>query len=347
MKNFMNLLGVLTLSLAVIATSGCKSTEPEKSNLITIPNVISLGALVASGISVFYIRRQVELASDPEILVYLDTDERHIECVFLCVENVGKGCAYDIKFTGDIACIPTHHTSLDKVGFIKHGISHLPSNSKREHFLISFIGNKPLLESAHPFEIKVTYKNVKQKKNAKNKPLDKTFTLNFEEWYNVGTVGKAPSDQVIEVLENISRNTKSLSAEVGNFSNAVRELTTTCIETYNGDIIRSDKYEFRLINFYPKKPGLGKYWAVAALSVVLDFQTRRVKQQITILITALKKHEDAKSDLEQLNNALDRELSFISFYDKTYLGNTPLRIVQHLGDKGQITSVGRFGFQNE
>lgn len=134
---------------------------------------------------------------------------------------------------------------------------------------------------------------------------------------------------------------------MGNFSKAVRELTTTCIETYNGDIIRSDKSEFRLINFYPKKPGLGKYWAVAALSVVLDFQTNRVKQQITTQITALKKHEDAKFDLEQLNNALDRGLSFISFHDKTYLDNTPLQIVQYLGDKGQITSVGRVGFKNE
>ena len=343
MKNFTNFLGVVTLSLAVIATSGCESD----SDLITIPNVISLGALVVSGISVFYVKKQVELASDPEVLVYLDTDERHINCVFLCVENVGKGCAYDIKITGDIPEIPTHYVPLNNVGFIKHGISHLPSNSKREHFLISFIGNKPLLENARPFEIKVTYKNAKQKKDAKNKPFDKTFTLNFAEWYNVGTVGKAPSDQVIDVLENINRNTKSLSNEVGNFSKAVRELTTTCIETYNGDIIRSDKYEFRLINFYPKKPGLGKYWAVAALSVVLDFQTHRVKQQITTQITALKKHEDAKSDLEQLNNALDRGLSFISFYDKTYLDNTPLQIIQHLGDKGQITSVGRVGFKNE
>ena len=298
MKNFTNLLGVVTLLLAVIATSGCESTESQKSNLITIPNVISLGALIVSGISVFYIRRQVELASDPEILVYLDTDERHIECVFLCVENVGKGCAYDIKFTGDISCIPTHHTSLDEVGFIKHGISHLPSSGKREHFLISFMGNKPLLENPHPFKINITYKN------AKDKEFEKKFILNFAEWYNVGTVGKAPSDQVIDVLENINRNTKSLSNEVGNFSKAVRELTTTCIETYNGDIIRSDKYEFRLINFYPKKPGLGKYWAVAALSVTLDFQTHRVKQQITTQITALKKHEDAKSDLEQLNKAL-------------------------------------------
>ena len=309
--------------------------------------MISLGALVVSGISVFYIRRQVELASDPEILVYLDTDERHINCVFLCVENVGKGCAYDIKFTGDISCIPTHHTSLEKVGFIKHGISHLPSKSKREHFLISFIGNKSLLKNAHPFEIKVTYKNAKQKKNAKNKPFDKTFTLNFAEWYNVGTVGKAPSDQVIDVLKNINRNTKSLSNEVSNFSKVVRDLTTTCIETYNGDIIRSDNHEFRLINFYPKKPGLGKYWAVAALSVVLDFQTNRVKQQITTQITALKKHENAKSDLEKLNDAIDRGSSFISFYDKTSLDNTPFQIVQHLGDKGQITSVGRVGFKNE
>ena len=46
MKNFANLLGVVTLSLAVIATSGCESIESKKSNLITIPNVIALGALV-------------------------------------------------------------------------------------------------------------------------------------------------------------------------------------------------------------------------------------------------------------------------------------------------------------
>lgn len=37
MKNFTNLLGVVTLSLAVIATSGCESTGSKKSNLITIP----------------------------------------------------------------------------------------------------------------------------------------------------------------------------------------------------------------------------------------------------------------------------------------------------------------------
>ena len=113
MKNFMNLFGVVTLSLAVIATSGCESIESKKSNIVTIPNVISFGALVVSGISVFYIRRQVELASDPEILVYLDTDERHINCVFLCVENVGKGCAYNIKITGDIPEISTHYVPLN------------------------------------------------------------------------------------------------------------------------------------------------------------------------------------------------------------------------------------------
>lgn len=190
MKNFTNLLVAVTLSLAAIATSGCESTESEKSNLITIPNVISLGALVVSGISVFYIRRQVELASDPEILVYLDTDERHINCVFLSVENVGKGCAYDIKITGDIPEIPTHYVPLNNVGFIKHGISHLPSNSKREHFLISFIGNKPLLENARPFEIKVTYKNENKKRTQKINHLIKPLLLILQNGTMLAQLGR-------------------------------------------------------------------------------------------------------------------------------------------------------------
>ena len=98
-------------------------------------------------------------AHKPEIVIYLRSHPAHIALVYLCVENTGTAHAYDVQFTLDLSFKPDGVESLREVGFLQHGIKHLPRGQKRECFLTSVIGRPDLFEKS--IEIAVTYKDSK------------------------------------------------------------------------------------------------------------------------------------------------------------------------------------------
>ena len=87
--------------------------------------------------------RQMRLdAQKPEIAIYLRSEKTSnlpnqpkITSMFLYVENIRVGPAYDVEFTTDLSFSITGNHSLREVGFLEHGIRYLPPGQKRKYFL--------------------------------------------------------------------------------------------------------------------------------------------------------------------------------------------------------------------
>lgn len=87
--------------------------------------------------------RQMRLdAQKPEIAIYLRSEKTasfpnqpKITSMFLYVENIRLGPAYDVEFTTDLSFSVTSGHSLREVGFLEHGIRYLPPGQKRKYLL--------------------------------------------------------------------------------------------------------------------------------------------------------------------------------------------------------------------
>lgn len=104
-------------------------------------------------------------AEKPEIVAFLRPHSSSVQCLMLCIENIGTGPAYNIQFgTGTSATAPFITTSsnlgdvglLKKNNFLQKGIGCFGAGQKIEQFLISLIGELPE-ELKQPLQISVTY----------------------------------------------------------------------------------------------------------------------------------------------------------------------------------------------
>ena len=139
----------------------------------------------------------VKSTNRPEILVYLRPDEENIFCVNLCVENVGTGTAYNVKFTpNDPSFAPGDDNPLGELGFIKKQIDYWGPKHKVETLLASVLGRQDLFER-EPFKIDVTYED------SENTRHDRSFFLDFKQWENVSKVTSNLS-KIANAVEKIS-----------------------------------------------------------------------------------------------------------------------------------------------
>lgn len=166
--------------------------------LITRRYVLLTGELVESN------KEFVKSSNKPEILVYLRPDNDNFLCVNLCVENVGTGLAYNVNFTpGDPSFAPDDVISLGDIGFIKNKIDYWGPGHKVETFLTSVVGKQSLFEQ-EPFKIDVTYED------SEKTPYERSFSLDFKQWENIG---KVPSNlsKIVKTLKGIQGHLKNLS----------------------------------------------------------------------------------------------------------------------------------------
>lgn len=101
-----------------------------------VSTVATLVAAGAAWISYAVYRSQ----ADPDIIVYVEADERRPSIINLIIRNAGKAPAYDVKFSSSLD-IPAKAYSLDSASAVRHekmisgplvhGIPFLPPNGKR------------------------------------------------------------------------------------------------------------------------------------------------------------------------------------------------------------------------
>ena len=108
-----------------------------------------------------------EGAEKPEVVIFLRPHASCVQCLMLCIENIGTGAAHNVQFgTGASPAAPFITSSsnssdislLKKNNFLQKGINCFGSGQKIEQFLISLIEELPE-ELKQPFQIFVTYRD--------------------------------------------------------------------------------------------------------------------------------------------------------------------------------------------
>ena len=145
-------------------------------------------------------------SSKPKVVVFLRPHDIHL-VFMLCIENVGTGPAYDIRFK-DLSFEPDGNVQLsiplEDLGFLNKGISYLRHGERIEHFLVGLIGNLDKLENA-PLKMTVTYRDSKTKDSPKP-PYKEPFCLDFGEFRGLARIGKAPLTIIADATKSIQGN---------------------------------------------------------------------------------------------------------------------------------------------
>ena len=106
--------------------------------------ITAIATVVLVGITAFYawVTRQMRLDTQkPEIAIYLRVEKEALIhpdisltniCVYLYVENIRMGPAYDVEFPTDLSFAFPDQRSLEDVPFLRYGIRYLPPGDKTE-----------------------------------------------------------------------------------------------------------------------------------------------------------------------------------------------------------------------
>ena len=149
---------------------------------------------VLMGITYYYVQvtkkileenRQMRLdAEKPRIAIYpqweLTREEGRpeIPALYLSVENIGMGPAYELEFTTeDFFQLPDNEL-VGEIGFIQYGMRYLAPRQKNKHRLgrIWSKGKSIYKLIEEQLQITVTYKDLR------NKEYSERFCLNFQEY---------------------------------------------------------------------------------------------------------------------------------------------------------------------
>lgn len=98
----------------------------------------------------------------PKIVVFLRPHASCVQCLMLCIENIGTGAAHKVRFGINASSAPLSNLSymnlLKKNNFLRKGINCFGPRQKIEQFLISLVEGLPE-ELKQPFQIIVTYRD--------------------------------------------------------------------------------------------------------------------------------------------------------------------------------------------
>ena len=150
--------------------------------------ITAIATVVLVGITAFYawVTHQMRLdAQKPEIAIYLRAEKEALIhpdipstniCVYLYVENIRMGPAYDVEFTTDLSFTFPDQRSLGDVPFLRYGIRYLPPGQNRKHCIADdrIRGFEELMQKQ--LKIAVTYRD------SRNEPYKDCFPLDFREY---------------------------------------------------------------------------------------------------------------------------------------------------------------------
>ena len=171
-----------------------------------ITGIATIVLVAVTGYYAYLTARLLKANDTPEIAVSLRPHEGHIQCVMLCIKNIGTGAARNIQFQTDLSFKPDGERTLEEVGFLKNGIDYLGPGEKIEHFLVSVIGKLDKLKDT-PFEIGVTYTDSVKRKHR----YDHIFRLDFGEDEGLATVGKPPLFEIAKATKDIQRDLRRIT----------------------------------------------------------------------------------------------------------------------------------------
>ena len=127
-------------------------------------------------------------AQKPRIAIYFGFEKEQraegrtapkFPTMYLYVENIGMGPAYDVDFDTNLDFVIPDNRTLREVQFIAHGIIYLPPRQKRK-LVIGYRNSKGKkideLMQGDPLEIKVVYNGIWHKE------CKECFCLDFQEY---------------------------------------------------------------------------------------------------------------------------------------------------------------------
>ena len=134
----------------------------------------------------------------PDVVVFLRPHATCVQCLMLCIENIGTEAAYNVQFgTGSTPFLNTSSSHFGGIKFLKKniflqkGISCFGHGQKIEQFLISLKGRLPE-KLKQPLQISVTYSD------SLNHNYENKYTLDFGEFESLVQINsiedKATSD---------------------------------------------------------------------------------------------------------------------------------------------------------
>ena len=124
--------------------------------------------------------------------------------VDFCVQNIGTGFAYDIKFSGDLSSLrpQTSKESLAEYPIIKNGISHLGPGKRYQIPIIWQSLKMDLPEST--FDVGVTYKD------SANNEHPEQFRLNFTQFEGYTQIGDPSIEHIAWSLARIEKTLREM-----------------------------------------------------------------------------------------------------------------------------------------
>ncbi len=182
----------------------------------------------------------------PNVVVFLCPHATCVQCLMLCIENIGTEAAYNVQFgTGSTPFLNTLSSNisnekvLKKNNFLQKGISCFGPGQKIEQFLITLKEKLPE-ELKQPFQISVTYND------SINNTYENRYPLEFGEFESLmqinPTENKAGSDlspllqtmqtgfsQVVESIEGL-RESHTTKPNDGQLSSNGAEKTPQSIQ---------------------------------------------------------------------------------------------------------------------
>jgi hypothetical protein len=156
-------------------------------------------------------RKQRDLATRPDIGIYLDPGQLSHNLLYLIIHNIGQGPAYDITFLIDPSNAGWVHNdgqefSLRNIAMLRDGLEYLPPGIERR---ILYGPYNELPDT--PVRLTVTYN---RKEQAKTQPeFSESFTLDRKRFE--GLLHSTPYErQVLRAIEATANNLKIIAQEV-------------------------------------------------------------------------------------------------------------------------------------
>ena len=190
---------------------------------------IAFAAVVTAGATVFLVRvtnryvkatnRYVKIADEtlrasdtPKVQVSLinQIQSSDVWTVDFCVQNIGTGFAYDIKFTGDLSSLypQTSRESLAEYPIIKNGISHLGPGKRYQIPLFWQVRKGDLPERT--FDVDVTYKD------SAGTPHKEEYCLDFAKYEGYTQIGDPSIEHIAKSLAHIEKTLREIEKKQNN-----------------------------------------------------------------------------------------------------------------------------------
>ena len=180
--------------------------------------IITIATLVLVCITLWYVietmrmrrttQEMLRASNTPVIQVSIVSGTFKIPDLYLCIENIGTGFAYDVEFTGTITsfAIPSlfsqdEDTTLGENEIIKNGISHF-GTGKRYHIPLLWTYSEEYLP-VEPLSLDVTYRDSTKKEKKGH------FLLDFRKVEDFSSPGDPSLDRIAQSLRNLDQTLKN------------------------------------------------------------------------------------------------------------------------------------------